>query len=114
MQAVKRWLNNSQNDSWLLIYDNYDNPSLGGYGKGKLNKGQGAGLEGNGDANAAKEYDIRPFLPGAHHGAILITTRSSRVTIGHRILLGKLKSRKDSLEILAHSSNRHDLHKGIQ
>ncbi|KAK4141202.1 uncharacterized protein C8A04DRAFT_39242 [Dichotomopilus funicola] len=109
VQAVKRWLDNSKNDRWLVIYDNYDNPRLGGGGNGGPNEGRDGGMEGDGGANADKGYDIRPFLPDAHHGAILITTRSSRVTVGHRIPLGKLKDLEDSLEILAHSSNRHDL-----
>ncbi len=113
VQAVKRWLDNSKNDRWLVIYDNYDNPRLGGGGNGGLHQGRGGGLEGDEDTNVAKGYDIRPFLPDAHHGAILITTRSSRVTIGHRIALGKLKKLEDSLEILVHSSNRQDLRKGM-
>jgi len=113
VQAVKRWLDHSKNDRWLVIYDNYDNPRLGRGGNGGLHQGQDGRIESDGDANADKGYDIRPFLPDAHHGAILITTRSSRVTIGHRIPLGKLKDLEDSLEILAHSSNRHDLHNGM-
>ena len=113
VQAVKWWLDNSKNDHWLVIYDNYDNPRLGGDGNGRLNEEQDGVMKGQGDAAVAKSYDIRPFLPDAHHGAILITTRSSRVTIGHRIRLGKLKKLEDSLEILAHASNRHDLRKGM-
>ena len=114
IQDVKRWLENSKNDRWLLIYDNYDNPNLGGDGNCRTAGGSGGGKkEGNGDVNVAKAYDIRPFLPDAHHGAILITTRSSKVTIGHRIPLGKLSDLQDSLEILAHSSNRHDIHSGM-
>jgi hypothetical protein len=112
VQAVKRWLDNSKNDRWLVIYDNYDNPRLGRGGNSEPNTGRSGEVKGDGDANAAEGYDIRAFLPYAHHGAILITTRSSRVTIGHRITLGKLKDLEDSLEILADSSNRHDLRKG--
>ncbi|KAK4118976.1 hypothetical protein N657DRAFT_650651 [Parathielavia appendiculata] len=111
VQAVKRWLDNNKNDRWLVIYDNYDNPRLGGGGDSGPNEGRGGGLEGDRDANIAEGYDIRPFLPDAHHGAIVITTRSSRVTVGHRIPLRKLKDLEDSLEILAYTSNRHDLRK---
>ncbi|KAL2126192.1 hypothetical protein VTI74DRAFT_1511 [Chaetomium olivicolor] len=114
VQAVKRWLDNSKNNRWLVIYDNYDNPRLGGDGNGEPNKGRNGEMKGDGDANVAKGYDIRPFLPDAHHGAIFITTRSSRVTVGHRIPLGKLKDLEDSLEILAYSSNKHDLRKGME
>lgn len=113
VQAVKRWLDNSRNDRWLVIYDNHDNPKLGGDGNGEPNEKRDRGVEDDGTVNTDKGYDIRPFLPDAHHGAILITTRSSRVTIGYRIPLGKLKDLDDSLDILAHTSNRHDLHKGM-
>lgn len=113
VQAVKRWLDNSKNDRWLVIYDNYDNPSLGRDENGEPNEGRDRDMDDDGDATVIKSYDIRSFLPDVHHGAILITTRSSRVTIGHCIPLGKLKDLEDSLKILAHSSNRHDLNQGM-
>lgn len=109
VQAVKRWLDIPKNNQWLVIYDNYDNPKLAG--------NRNSGLEENKadeDTNTtSKDYDIRSFLPDAYHGAILITTRSSRVKIGHRISLGKLKRLEDSLEILAHTSNRQNLYNGM-
>jgi hypothetical protein len=79
VRAVKRWLRNTKNDRWLVLYNNYDKPTLGGDGNGEPNKGRSREMKRDGDANVAKGYDIRPFLPDAHHGAILITTRSSRV-----------------------------------
>jgi hypothetical protein len=113
VQAVKRWLDEPKNDSWLVVYDNYDNPKLDRNGNGKANKELDKGSEAEEDANTtSKSYDIRPFLPDAYHGAVLITTRSSSVKIGRRIALGKLKRIEDSLKILSYTSNRQDLHEG--
>lgn len=110
VQAVKQWLELPGNDWWLLVYDNYDCPPMDKNGKGESGEA-GVEMETDGDINDAEAYDIRPFLPDGH-GAILITTRSARVQIGHRIPLGKLKDPKDSLAILSHTSGRHDLDKG--
>ncbi|KAF1952737.1 TPR-like protein [Byssothecium circinans] len=87
MEAVKRWLNNSQNDRWLIIYDNYDTPKLLG-------------------CDGAGTFDIRPFLPEAHQGAIVITTRSSQLRLGHLVAVKKLQNIEHSLEILSHASGR--------
>ncbi|KAK0611657.1 hypothetical protein B0T14DRAFT_488834 [Immersiella caudata] len=106
VRAVKRWLDISENDGWLLIYDNYDNPVLNkGDEKRKKNELDTAGdgvLEG---------YDMRTFLPDAYHGAVLITTRSSRIQFGHRVPLKKLKHVEESLAILCHTSGRQNLGK---
>jgi tetratricopeptide (TPR) repeat protein len=100
VRAVRQWLDNPKNNRWLIIYDNYDNPALGEVGRGKERQGDGSAEV------AIKPYDIRPFLPETHHGAVLITTRSSRVELGHAIPLRKLADVKDSLDILFHTSGR--------
>ena len=79
INAVKRWLDHPKNMRWLIIYDNYDNPKLPGH----MNR---------------EAVDIRQSIPEAYHGSIIITTRSSRVEIGHRIQVGKLEDVRDSLE----------------
>ena len=113
VQAVKQWLDSPKNNSWLIIYDNYDSPKLDRSGKSKASEELNDGIEAQ-DASAALEgYDIRPFLPGTDHGAVLITTRSSTVKIGRRVPLGKLKHIEDSLDILAHTSNRQGVHEGL-
>ena len=58
VEAVKRWLSSIGNDWWLIIFDNYDTPKLPGHGE-------------------PGTFDIRPFFSEAHHGAVLITIRSS-------------------------------------
>lgn len=111
--AVKRWFDQPKNNRWLIIYDNYDNPALDRNQGGQSTKQQDESKV-DGHSNAVSSaYDIRPFFPDIHHGAILITTRSARVDIGHQTALGKLRGLKDSLEILTNASNRYDLHKGI-
>jgi hypothetical protein len=92
-EAVKRWLSSTGNDRWLVIYDNYDTPKLPG-------------------GNEPGTFDIRPFLPEADHGAVLITTRSSQLRLGPLVAVKKLQSIEHSLEILSHASGRDGLSSG--
>lgn len=111
VRAVNQWLDNSKNSRWLIVYDNYDNPMLGSDGRAG-NKSEADG-DADGDVDAASTgYDIQRFLPHTHHGAVLITTRSRRVEIGHRVTLGRLKNLKDGLDVLSSTSNRQELDKG--
>jgi len=93
VDAVQRWLDRPKNDGWLLVYDNHDTPKLGR------------------DTHLGA-YDITRFLPEADHGAIIITTRSSQLRIGHRLPIQKLTDIQQSLEILSHSSGRLKLDQG--
>jgi len=90
VESVKAWLSLPNNTRWLIIYDNYDNPKLSG----------------KTDPTAV---NIRKFLPESDHGSIIITTRSSKVGIGHCIQIGKLIDVRDSLEILSTMSRREGL-----
>jgi hypothetical protein len=90
IDAVKEWLDLPNNTRWLMIYDNYDNPKL----------------PGNMDPAAV---DIRKFLPESYQGSVIITTRSSEVKIGHRILIRKLEDVRDSVKILSNASRREGL-----
>jgi len=90
IDAVKEWLSLPNNTRWLVIYDNYDNPKLGG----------------NADPAAV---DIRRFLPESYQGSVIITTRSSQVKIGHTIRIRKLEDVRDSVKILSNTSGREGL-----
>ncbi|KAF1810343.1 kinesin light chain 1 [Eremomyces bilateralis CBS 781.70] len=90
VEAVKGWLSLPKNTRWLVIYDNYDNPKVAG----------------NTDAGA---LDIRKYLPESHQGSVIVTTRSSQVTVGHRIPVRKLEDVQDCLEILSNASRREGL-----
>ena len=93
IEAVKAWLSLPNNTRWLVVYDNYDNPRLAG----------------NTDPTAV---DIRNFLPESYQGSVIITTRSSQVSIGHRIQITKLSNLRDSLKILSNASSREELMDG--
>ncbi len=91
--AVKTWLDMQKNTHWLIIYDNYDNPRISG-------------------SIDDSTVDIRQYLPGSNHGSIIITTRSSQVSVGHRIHVQKLLDVQDSLQILSNMSGRKDISTG--
>jgi hypothetical protein len=93
VEAVKQWLSQPQNNRWLVIYDNYDTPKLPG-------------------REDAGTFDIRSFLPEADHGAVLITTRSSQLRLGPLVVVKKLQSIEQGMEILSHVSGRHGLSSG--
>jgi hypothetical protein len=95
VEAVKRWLSNAGNDRWLVIFDNYDTPKLPGH-------------------DELGTFNIWPYLPEAHHGAVLITTRSSQLQLGRPVAVRKLQNIKHSLEILSHTSWRDGLSAGRQ
>ncbi|KAH7006417.1 hypothetical protein EDB82DRAFT_573172 [Fusarium venenatum] len=102
-KAVGRWLSERGNNEWLIIFDNYDHPSLG----------NNIGSRNSQDDNniVSKDYDLRPFFPETHHGAIIITTRSSTVKLGESIRLKKLQCIGDGLKILESTSRRKRLEK---
>lgn len=87
VNSVKSWLSTPMNTRWLMICDNYDNPKVPG------NKSPTA-------------LDLRRYLPEAHHGSVIVTTRSSEVKMGHCIRIRNLADLKDGLEILEHSSGK--------
>jgi hypothetical protein len=92
-EGVKRWLSSAGNDRWLVIYDNHDTPKLPGH-------------------DEPGTFDIRPFLPEADQGSILITTRSSQLQLGRPVAVKKLREIKQSLEILSQTSRRDRLSLG--
>jgi hypothetical protein len=118
VEAVQRWLDELKNDRWLVVYDNYDDVDLSGHEEDRKSVGlaaeDGRNFDGEGQLGtvASKAYNIRPYFPETDHGAIIITTRLSKVKLGHSIQLGKLKNVDDSLAILASTSNRADLKQG--
>ena len=94
VSAVKAWLDSPGNTRWLMIYDNFDNPKT----------------PSNPDSSAV---DIHQFLPRSDHGSIIITTRSSQVTLGKRIHIQKLLDIREGLEILSNMSGRKGIEKGM-
>ena len=91
--VVKQWLSLRGNTQWILVFDNVDNPKLPG-------------------PSDPQAYDIRSYFPEAHHGSILITTRSSRLKIGKVISVKKLVDIQEGITILASMSGRENLNQG--
>lgn len=113
--TVRRWLDESSNKRWLLIYDNYDHPKMeGDTGVGPV--GKAGSLDGcnETDQSTLEGYDIRQHLPDTDHGAIIVTTRSSTVQIGELLRLQKLRKIEDSLRILESTSGRRGTRDGAR
>jgi hypothetical protein len=87
IKAFQNWLSLADNDSWLLIFDNYDDPKIPGL---KTSTG----------------YDLRAYFPSRNQGSILITTRSQKLTFAKFLRLQKLEDVAQSLEILSSRSER--------
>ncbi|KAF4827645.1 hypothetical protein CGCTS75_v008057 [Colletotrichum tropicale] len=108
--AVKRWLDERQNNRWLAIYDNYDDFDFHTRDNSEKHT-QYIATENKDDdgGTASKAYDIRPYFPNTEHGAIFITSRSSSVgRLGRSIQLEKLSDIQDSMKILASTCGRVD------
>lgn len=105
--AVRRWLDEPTNERWLLIYDNYDHPKMGGDAGGTpVRDGGNSGRHDDADQPVPEGYDIRQYLPDTDHGAVIVTTRSSTVEIGDLLRLRKLHDINDNLRILELTSGR--------
>jgi hypothetical protein len=82
---TSNWLSELDNNRWLLIYDNYDDPI---------------------------QYDIRKFYPSVAHGSIIITTRTPEDVQGERIEIKHMLKAEDGLQILASRSGRSSIYSG--
>ncbi|KAL8742599.1 MAG: hypothetical protein Q9190_004939 [Brigantiaea leucoxantha] len=87
VQLVRQWLSQAENKTWLLMFDNYDDPRLPGI-------------------RSTTGYDIRSFFPYSTQGSILITTRSSRITFAKLVRLRKFDDLNQSLAVLTRRSGR--------
>ncbi|KAJ4855360.1 tetratricopeptide repeat domain-containing protein [Trichoderma breve] len=113
LKAVKRWLDEPANKSWLIIYDNYDYHDLdNAHTEDKEFLGISSqitvsmNLRGQEKEVRSQSYDIRKYFPEADHGTIIITSRVSSRKLGRPIEISKLRSLDDCLEILASNSGR--------
>ena len=87
IEQVRRWLSEPGNDQWLLIFDNYDDPSLPG-------------------VRSPTGYDIRSYFPLRSQGNIIITTRSTRLTFGKQLRVQKLEDVETGVAILSQRSGQ--------
>ena len=87
VQLVRQWLSQAENKTWLLMFDNYDDPRLP-------------------SIRSSTGYDIRTFFPYSTQGSILITTRSSSITFAKPVRLNKFDDLNQSLAVLTRRSGR--------
>lgn len=87
IEKVRRWLSEASNDQWLIIFDNYDDPSLP-------------------NIRSQTGFDIRQFFPARAHGSVLITTRSSKLTFSKTLKLQKLQDLDACIAVLSQRSGR--------
>jgi len=80
-----RWLSDQRNKQWLLIFDNYDVPSL---------------------------YKITKYYPSASHGSIIITTRLPDMIQGPSVKVQHFDRLEDSLQVLKTRSGRQNVESG--
>jgi hypothetical protein len=84
---VHRWLSNSENTQWLLIFDNYDDPD---------------------------QFDINDYYPqNTCHGNVIVTTRWPDRVGGKILHVKPLQDIDDSLAVLQTRSKRENIHSGI-
>jgi len=86
VQQMQQWFSRPDNDEWLVIFDNYDNPHV--------------------PRTSTTSYDIRDYFPHRVQGSILITTRSPRLSFAKQLAVKKLDDINQSLNILATRSGR--------
>jgi hypothetical protein len=82
---VSVWLSQLDNNRWLLIFDNYDDPD---------------------------QFNIREYYPSVAHGSIIVTTRQRDRVNGGEIHLQPMAQEEESLRILARRSGRTNVESG--
>lgn len=89
---ARLWLSEACNSGWLLIMDNYDDPSVPGF-------------------SSTTGYDIREFYPQRLQGSIIITSRSKIHGLGKVVHLQKMRTIEESVDILLRRSGREQVGK---
>ncbi|KAK5058277.1 hypothetical protein LTR69_006681 [Exophiala sideris] len=80
--SVSNWFSEYENNRWLLIFDNYDDPD---------------------------HYSVSKYFPSVAHGSVIITTRQPNGVIGDKVRLQPLSKEDDSLCVLATRSERNNV-----
>ncbi|PKY07197.1 TPR-like protein [Aspergillus campestris IBT 28561] len=82
VRRIHKWLSDPNNTGWLLIFDNYDEPSL---------------------------FEIEKYYPPTSHGAIVVTTRRPDIVAGSTLHIKPFQKIEDSLAILQTRSKRENV-----
>lgn len=83
---VHQWLSDRENTEWLLIFDNYDDPS---------------------------QFNLETYIPPPSHGAIIVTTRRPHCVSGSDVRIKPLENIDESLAVLQARSKREDTKTGM-
>lgn len=86
VRRVHQWLCSPKNTGWLLIFDNYDDPT---------------------------QFRIDQYYPPASHGAIVVTSRRPDHVAGASLHIKSFQNVEDSLAILQTRSNRENVQSGM-
>lgn len=86
VEYLREWLSRPENQQWLLIFDNYDDPRFAS------------------ETNSTG-YDIKKYFPHRAHGSIIITSRSARFNFGYVLEIKKLETAQ-AIDVLLHRSGR--------
>ncbi|KIX07018.1 uncharacterized protein Z518_04994 [Rhinocladiella mackenziei CBS 650.93] len=82
---ISNWLSTPDNNRWLLVYDNYDDPD---------------------------QYDITKYYPSAVQGSVIITTRVPSKISGEKLEIRSMSKEEDGLRILSTRSGREHIESG--
>lgn len=85
-RRIHQWLCTPKNTGWLLIFDNYDDPT---------------------------RFKIDRYYPPASHGDIIVTTRRPDLVTGTSLHIKPFQNIEDSLAILQTRSKRENVHLGM-
>lgn len=83
---IHQWLSDAKNTGWLLVFDNYDDPS---------------------------EFKIDLYFPPASHGAIITTTRRPDLVAGSVVQIKPFENIEESLAVLQTRSKRENIQSGM-
>jgi hypothetical protein len=86
VRRVHQWLCTPKNTGWLLIFDNYDDPS---------------------------QFQIDHYYPPASHGAIVVTSRRPDHVAGTSLYVKPFQHVEDSLAVLQTRSKRENIQSGM-
>lgn len=83
-KLLKKWLSREDNDRWLLLIDNYDDPG---------------------------SLDLDELLPGGNFGHVIITTRKKEAVGKYEAIRVAEFGKEAGVELLKKSSKKHQLSK---
>lgn len=119
--AVKKWFDESANNSWLIIYDNHRLADLNIVGTEAANtslvlqKDDVSRIDSQSHRRRVakrRSFDILKYIPESNHGAVIVTSTLLLDNLRDYTLIGVYGLAEDSLDLLSSFSCREDLRQG--